>query len=132
MSGIAKGHAMDLKQIVARNIRLGREQAGWGQVRLAERLGLASHSAISDMESGRRRVTATELAALGELFGKPLDWFFDAEAGREDFVALARAQDQSDGAKRALREAERLFENFLLLESLLKHAERARSRHGIG
>lgn len=123
---------MDLNEVIARNIRLAREQTGWGQAKLAEQLGFASHSAISDIESCKRRVTATELAAFAELFAKPFDWFFDPNASREDFVALARAQDQSDSAKRALREAERLFENFLLLESVLKPTKRAQSRHGIG
>lgn len=122
---------MDLQEIIARNIRLAREEAGWGQARLARHLGLASHSGVSDMEAGRRRVSATELAKLGELFGRPLDWFLDRDACRQDFVALARALSRPESTKRALREAERLFENFLFLESVVKQKPRGNSDNGV-
>jgi len=111
---------MDYRAIIAENIRNARELAGISQEKVAKALGLDSHSAVSKMESGERRVTTTELAVLAQMFGKSVEWFFDPEATREDFVALARARSSGEEVKEALRKAERLVENFVLLRKLLK------------
>ena len=110
---------METQDILAQNLRLAREQAGLSQARLARALGLASHSAVSEMEAGQRRLSATELAHLSEVLGKRIDWFFSADSGREDFVALARAQDAKRPVKEALADAERYFAHYLLLRRLL-------------
>jgi len=111
---------MDYRAIIAENIRNARELAGVSQEQVARALGLGSHSAVSKMEAGERRVTTTELAILAQMFGKSVEWFFDPEAGREDFVALARARGSGEEVKEALRKAERLVENFVLLRKLLE------------
>jgi transcriptional regulator with XRE-family HTH domain len=98
---------------------VAREAAGLSQEDVAKHLALASHSAVSAMEAGTRRVSADELAQLGALYGKALDWFFNPDATREDFVALARAQNSDAMVKDALRRAQRLVENFVLLKKLL-------------
>ncbi|MHC4982809.1 MAG: helix-turn-helix domain-containing protein [Planctomycetota bacterium] len=110
---------MDYRRIIAHNIKAARELSGISQQEVAEALGLGSHSAVSKMESGDRRVCTTELAILAQMFGKSVEWFFDPEATREDFVTLARARGSGQGVEGALREAERLVENFLLLRKLL-------------
>jgi len=111
---------MDMPGIIAKNIRFGRDEAGLSQSQLASRLGLRSHSAVSGMEAGTRGVSASELASLGELFGRSVDWFFDPDASKEDFVALARAQGGEPGVSDALREAERFLEHFVMLKKMLK------------
>jgi len=111
---------MDIGSIIAKNIRFGREEAGLSQEEVASRLGLGSHSAVSGMEAGTRRVSASELASLGELFRRSVDWFFDPDASKEDFVALARAQGGAPGVSDALREAERFLEHFVMLKKMLK------------
>ncbi len=111
---------MKLSDILAQNLKAARQDAGLNQVDVASKLGLTSHSAISEIESGNRRVSATELGQLAEVFGKPIDWFFDPTADQENFVSLARAQEKPEGLKKILREVERFYNNFLLLRSLLK------------
>ena len=119
---MASKSTMSIREVVAENIRFAREQASVSQAEVARALGLASHSAISDIELGRRRVSATELAQLSELLGKSTDWFFAPESSHEDFVALARAQVKPATVRKCLAEAERYFRNFLLLLKLLKRS----------
>ncbi len=118
---------MDLARTIGHNLRLAREDAGLSQGKLASMLGLSSHSAISEMESARRRISATELSRLSEILGKTVDWFLDPQAAREDFVSRARAQGEPEDVKKALREAERFYANFVFLESLLKRKAGQRS-----
>ncbi|MBN1943695.1 MAG: helix-turn-helix transcriptional regulator [Phycisphaerae bacterium] len=110
---------MDLERIIANNIRYAREQAGYSQDEVRKHLGFSSHSAISDIEQAKRRVSTTELAALSELFGRSIDWFFNPDAIQEDTLVLARAEKQSPEVKRALLQAMKLRENYRLLEQLL-------------
>lgn len=110
---------MRVAETIATNLRSAREQADLSQGELASRLGLASHSAVCDMEAGRRRVSATELARLSEILSRPVDWFFAPQADHEDFIALARAQGRPQAVRAALAEAEKYFANFLFLERVL-------------
>ncbi len=106
-------------EILGRNIRFARKQANLSQGDVANALGLASHSAVSAMESGSRRISASELVRLSEIFETPMDWFFDPAAGKEDFVVLASAQDKPRGLREALLEAQRYFDNYVMLRDLL-------------
>ena len=120
---------MNLQQIVAANIKAAREASGMSQEQVADALGLASHSAVSELEAGtRKRISLAKLQKLAELFGKTIDWFFDPKATSEDFVTLARAQTSGEEVKRALRDAERLVLNYLFLKKVLgnpKHSKPA-------
>lgn len=79
-------NVMDANQVVAYNFRLAREQAGWTQDEVAERLEgpigqrlkKASISSIErSVESDRRRVfSAQEVVAFAIAFDKPVVWFF--------------------------------------------------------
>lgn len=110
---------MGTATVIARNIRIAREEADLTQKALADSLGLASHSAVSDMESGSRRVSAGDLAGIAKATGKTLDYFFDPDAGTEDFVVLARAQREASETRAELRKAERLAENYVFLKRVL-------------
>ena len=110
---------MELKEIIGRNLQHARTKLGLSQTEVATKLGLASHSAISEMESGQRQVSARELVNLGEILDKNLDWFFDPNAITDEFVALARTKERGL-ARQVLVEAEKYFANYLLLRRLLK------------
>ena len=110
---------MDLKKTMADNLRFAREEAQLSQADVAERLGLASHSAVSAMESGNRRISASELSELGNLFEKSIDWFLNPDSGQETFFVQARAQATTSEVKTALREGEKLVKNYLFLRKLL-------------
>ncbi len=113
---------MDLEKIMAKNIRYAREQAGYSQDEVRKHLGLSSHSAISDMEQTKRRISTSELVALSELFGRSIDWFFNPEAIQEDTLVLARAEKESPEVRNALLKAMKFCENYRLLEKLLETA----------
>ena len=63
---------------LAERLRMAREMAGLSQGQVAKRLGLHRPS-VSEMEAGRRRVSAEELAKLADLYVVDLSWL----AGRE-------------------------------------------------
>ena len=63
---------------LAGKLRKAREDAGLNQREVAERLGIGSHSIISELENGQRRLDVVELIALAALYGKDPAWFLRA------------------------------------------------------
>ena len=60
---------------LAERLRLAREASGLNQRDVAERLGIGSHSIISELENGQRRLDVVELMVLAALYGKEPGWF---------------------------------------------------------
>ena len=86
-------------------LREAREYVGFKQEQAAGHLGVR-RSAISDIENGKRGVSALELAKLARLYGRPARWFTGEEepAMPADVAFLARAAaDMSDNDRRELR-----------------------------
>jgi transcriptional regulator with XRE-family HTH domain len=81
------------RQAVAELLRKAREQAGLSQGQAAKLMDL-HRPTISEIEAGRRRVSAEELAAFAKLYGVSVAWL--AGAGQEqqmtEDVALAARQ----------------------------------------
>lgn len=63
---------------LATRLRAAREQAGLSQGQVARMLGLHRPS-ISEMEAGRRRVTAEEIAKLAGIYGVSVAWLTDTQ-----------------------------------------------------
>lgn len=63
---------------LAERIRTAREMAGLSQGQVAKKLGLHRPS-VSEMEAGRRRVSAEELSELADLYAVDLSWLADGE-----------------------------------------------------
>jgi len=61
------------KAIIASRLRLAREQAGLSQAQVAKILDLHRPS-VSEMEAGRRSVSAQELNKLAEIYDVDLAW----------------------------------------------------------
>lgn len=79
---------------IAAKLRLSREQSGLSQGQVAKMLGL-HRPAISEIEAGRRRITAEELAKLAEIYGVSLSWLTTtpSEAGESNIrIELAARQ----------------------------------------
>ena len=74
------------KEAIAKRLRSAREQAGLSQGQVAKLLGLHRPS-VSEVEAGRRSVTAEELAKMAELYGVSVSWL----AGTEDEAAGLQA-----------------------------------------
>ena len=68
---------------IATRLRLARNQAGLSQGQVGSQLGLQRPS-VSEIEAGRRRVTAEELARMAGLYGVSMDWLANGETGEED------------------------------------------------
>lgn len=69
---------------LAGKLRKAREDAGLNQREVAERLGIGSHSIISELENGQRRLDVVELIALAALYGKDPAWFLRAADASRD------------------------------------------------
>lgn len=71
-------------------IRLAREDAGLTQGQLAKLLEV-SRPTVSDIEAGRRKVSAEELGKMSDLFGISTEWLLgrDQSAGMSQDLLLA-------------------------------------------
>lgn len=67
------------RRTLADRLRQAREEAGLNQADVAERLGIASRSILSELEHGQRRLDVVELIALARLYGKDPSWFMRAD-----------------------------------------------------
>jgi DNA-binding XRE family transcriptional regulator len=56
-------------------MRTYRENRGWSQAKLGEKLGGLSRQKISDMERGHRRISGDTAIALSRVFGIPVERF---------------------------------------------------------
>jgi transcriptional regulator with XRE-family HTH domain len=66
------------KMAIAARLKAAREQAGLTQGQVARILGLHRPS-VSELEAGRRSVSAEELATLAETYGVSVDWLLNAK-----------------------------------------------------
>lgn len=69
---------------IGRRIQAAREAAGLTQAQLAERLGIASHQSISELEQGHRRLQPAELVKLTEVLHRDMDYFIDPFSTAEE------------------------------------------------
>ena len=93
----------DSRQAIASRLRLAREMAGLTQGQVAKLSGW-HRPTVSEIEAGRRRVSAEELSRLAELYGVDVSWVL--EGGGEASPTNARA-------KLAARELSKLREEDL-------------------
>lgn len=76
----------DLREQIASRLRSARKSVGLSQEQVAKKLGM-HRPTISEIEAGRRRVSAEELAQLATVYGFPVERFtsgYHAEVGPED------------------------------------------------
>lgn len=103
---------------VAERLRSARELAGLTQSQVAKMLGLHRPS-VSEMEAGRRRVSAEELIKLAEIYGTSVDWLTSQRSGGKT--------DVDDKFLIAARQLSRMkeddFEKLIYLVRLLKDSK---------
>lgn len=63
----------DLSANIARRCRTARENAGLSQGQAAKKLSI-SRTALSEAESGNRRILATELREMSRIYGVGVSW----------------------------------------------------------
>ncbi len=74
------------RMALAERLRTAREMAGLSQGQVAKTLGLHRPS-VSEIEAGRRRVSAQELAELADLYAVDLSWLAGGEAVPDEHQA---------------------------------------------
>jgi len=90
------GELEERRRAIASRLRLAREMAGLSQSQVATLLGL-NRPSVSEMEAGRRRVAAEELAQLATIYGVDVVWL--SELPRE---GAAQGQERVELAAREL------------------------------
>ena len=79
------------KERLQRRLKEAREYLGMSQAKVAKFLQI-QRSAVSEIESGKRAISALELRQLARLYQKPTSWFTDevVEGVPADVEFLAR------------------------------------------
>lgn len=82
----------DQRRQLAQRLREAREYAGLSQEVVSNALGI-SRTAVTNIESGTRKVDALELNILGSLYGKTVEYLLNGEIEALDqkLAFLARA-----------------------------------------
>ena len=114
-AGFAKPETDSDKQKLIVRLKEAREYIGASQDKVATYLGV-SRSAVSEMESGKRSVSAVELKKLATLYQRPVSWFTDdvVSGVPADIEYLARtASELSDNDRTDLQR----FAEFLKAKS---------------
>jgi transcriptional regulator with XRE-family HTH domain len=103
-----RGKKLDVKdddrKTLGERLREAREYLGFSQEEVANYLGV-SRSALSNIESGQRKVDALELKKLAGLYKRPVSHFTGEEAVNpaygEDIAHLARKASELSADDRA-------------------------------
>jgi XRE family transcriptional regulator, fatty acid utilization regulator len=66
------------QRIVGQRVKLAREDASLSQDELASQLGFNDRQTLSNIEAGKRKLTAEELLKLMQVLGKSMDYFTDS------------------------------------------------------
>lgn len=77
-----------IRQTIASRLRLAREMAGLTQGQVAKRL-VWHRPTVSEIEAGRRRVSADELSLLADLYGVNVPWIVGETGAASDKATLA-------------------------------------------
>jgi len=87
------------REAIANRLRLARERSGLSQGQVARLLGI-HRPAVTEIEAGRRKVSAEELAQLAELYAVSMSWITRGDSSLDE-----QAEDE---IKLAARELSRL------------------------
>ena len=77
------------RQAIASRLRLARENAGLTQGQVAKKVGW-HRPTLSEVEAGRRRVSADEVSNLAHLYGVSINWLLGEEQEADSASARAR------------------------------------------
>jgi transcriptional regulator with XRE-family HTH domain len=75
----------DTREIMASRLTIARKNAGLSQAQVAAMLGL-QRPAISEIEAGRRKVTAEELVQFSNIYKTGLGWLAGEDVDKADPV----------------------------------------------
>lgn len=73
----------EMRALIGNRLAVARKHAGLSQAQVAQLLGLPRPS-ITEIEAGRRRVSAEELVQFAEVYSVDLDWLAGRTEGQAD------------------------------------------------
>jgi Zn-dependent peptidase ImmA (M78 family)/transcriptional regulator with XRE-family HTH domain len=114
-------HRDDERTELGVRIAEGRALADLTQAQLAQRCGI-ERTALAKIESGTRRVSATELVAIAAALDRPADWFFASSppavvSRRADPAVGGRSAALDSRVERVARDVEDLIKNDVLAQA---------------
>jgi len=109
------------KGAIGTRLRLARDMAGLSQAQVAKMLSLHRPS-VSEIEAGRRKVSAEELSKLAEIYDVKLNWLMGLDTGENN--------KENEKIKLAARQLAKLkpkdYERVIHLLSILRSNKRER------
>ena len=112
----------DMQKRIGERLRLARERAGLSQGQVAKMLGLHRPS-VTELESGRRKLSAVELGQLARIYSVDTDWLSCAKDVNDP--------PDSDRLQIAAREMAKLEqEDFDLVIDFLKSLRKRAGKRG--
>ena len=79
------GQIPEQREVIAARLRSAREAAGLSQGQVAKMLGLHRPS-VSELEAGRRRVSAEELMRFAEIYAVSVNWLTGSDWSEKESV----------------------------------------------
>ncbi|MBA4365833.1 MAG: XRE family transcriptional regulator [Coprothermobacter sp.] len=86
-------NASDFDGLLSKRIRSIREQLGYSQQRLAELLGI-SRVTVSQMEAGKRKLSASDLKRLSDILETPADYLLNPDKEPEVVIQGVRENEE--------------------------------------
>ena len=77
--------AEETRKIIASRLMLARQQAGLSQAQAAKLLQI-SRPAVTEMEAGRRKVSAEELVNFSDIYDVGIEWLSGKDAEGADMI----------------------------------------------
>lgn len=109
---------MDTREIIASRLMIARKNAGLSQAQVALKMEL-QRPAISEIEAGRRKVTAEELVQFSEIYRTDIGWLSGTDADKAD-----TARDQLQLAARNIADLDpKDLEKVITLLSSVKRSK---------
>lgn len=104
----------DVRAEIAARLRRAREAAGLSQGQAARKLEL-HRPTVSEIEAGRRRVGADEVAKFSDLYGVSAEWITTGRRGGEDVTDERLALVARQLGKMSESDLDRLLELLQML-----------------
>jgi transcriptional regulator with XRE-family HTH domain len=111
LAGLASGQE---RQTLGERLRVAREYVGLKQDEVAKHLSIP-RTALTNIETGQRKVDALELARLAKLYQRPVSWFTGEDAQTESAFSSEVAHVARAAASLSSQDREELarFADFL-------------------
>jgi Zn-dependent peptidase ImmA (M78 family)/DNA-binding XRE family transcriptional regulator len=102
-----------------------RECIGLSITEAAHKLGFKHYQSLSAIEKGTRNITASELISIAQLYGRSLDYFYEADTSPDPSPLWRRLPGSN--VKKEQRKFLSFLENYSTLENLLNLNKRWRA-----